>query len=245
MKKACRPLFPLIFLFVFIPAQAADISVAVASNFLGTLNKLAADFATTHPEHRLRISSGSTGKLFAQIVHGAPYDVFLSADSERPQELHSRGLAQAPFTYAIGRLVLYTPQGQPLKRLQRSDFRHLAIANPNTAPYGSAARDVLLHMQLWDRLQPRLAIGENIGHAFQFVHSGNAQLGFVALAQVRALGAAKDTCWEVPPDRHAALEQQAAVLQRSPVLPAARAFVAYLQGDSARALIIQDGYAVP
>lgn len=251
MKNASVPFFsrPLFFLLTCIlcitPTQAADISVAVASNFLGTLNKLAADFETRQPAHRIRISSGSTGKLYAQIMHGAPYDLFLSADREHPARLHQQGLAETPVTYAIGRLVLYAPQGKPRERLERGDFKHLAIANPNTAPYGAAARAVLQNLHLWEALHARLVIGENIGQAFQFVHSGNAELGFVALAQVRALTDLKGAYWEVPRERHAALEQQGALLQRSRVPDAAQEFLDYLLSDAAQRLIERDGYGLP
>ncbi len=227
------------------PARAADIGIATASNFLNTLHKLAADFERKHPEHHLRISAGSTGKLYAQILHGAPYDVFLSADRERPEELHQQGLADAPVTYAIGRLVLYAPQGEPRVRLDRGEFKHLAIANPTTAPYGAAARSVLETMRLWETLQPRLVIGENIGQAFQFVHSGNAELGFVALAQVRAAAVPQQTWWELPADSKGSLEQQAVLLKRSRVPQAATDFMTYLGGDSAREIIDADGYGLP
>lgn len=227
-----------------IPAHALDIHVACASNFTGTLEKLADAFERGQP-HRLRISSGSTGKLFAQITNGAPFDIFLSADRDRPALLHNEGLAEAPFTYAIGRLALYAPKGEPRVLLEHGNFMHIALANPQTAPYGAAARNVLEGMQRWDALQPRLVIGENIGQAFQFVHSGNAELGFVALAQVRALNIAQAHYWLVPAEQHTSLEQDAALLRGSHAPDAARAFLAFLKSGPAREIIERDGYGVP
>lgn len=227
-----------------IPAHAADIHIACASNFTGTLEQLAETFERDQP-HRLRISSGSTGKFYAQIKNGAPFDIFLSADRERPALLHKEGMAEPPFTYAIGRLALYAPKGEPRALLERGDFKHLALANPQTAPYGAAARSVLEGMQRWDALQPRLVIGENIGQAFQFVHSGNAELGFVALAQVRALHVAPEHYWLVPSEQHASLAQNAALLRGSYAPDAARAFLAFLKSGPAREIIERDGYGVP
>ncbi len=239
-----RALAAYFFLAIFSAAHAADISIACASNFQPTLQKLAADFENSSG-HTLRISSGSTGKLYAQIQHGAPFDVFLSADRERPADLQQQGLAEPPITYAIGRLVLYAPHADPRKILQADTFRHLAIANPQTAPYGAAARAVLQHLQRWDSLQNRLAIGENISQTFQFVHTGNAELGFVALAQVLAIEAPVDRYWLIPSEQHTSLEQQAVLLRDSKARDAARVFLAYLQSDNARAIIRRDGYEVP
>lgn len=224
-------------------ARAADIHVACASNFTGTLEKLAAAFERGQP-HRLRISSGSTGKLYAQIRNGAPFDIFLAADRERPALLHKEGLADAPFTYAVGRLVLYGPKGEPLARLERGEFTHLALANPQTAPYGAAARSVLEGMNLWDTLQPHLVIGENIGQTFHFVHSGNAELGFVALSQLRMLHVPDAQYWRIPGERYASLKQDAALLHSSHDVEAARLFLEFMRAEAARKIIEHDGYGV-
>jgi len=228
----------------FSVAHAADINVACASNFQPSLQKIAAAFERTNP-HRIRISSGSTGKLYAQIQHGAPFDVFLSADRERPTDLHQQGLAEPPITYAIGRLVLYAPNGDPRARLERDDFRHLAIANPQTAPYGTAARAILQKLQRWDAVQSRLVTGENISQTFQFVHTRNAELGFVALTQVLAINAPQDRYWLIPSEQHVSLEQDAVLLRSSRTPDAARSFLAYLQSTTAREIIARDGYGVP
>jgi len=237
-------LFAALFAGASFGARAADIHVACASNFTATLEKLAAAFEHEQP-HRLRISSGSTGKLYAQIRNGAPFDLFLAADRKRPALLHDEGLADAPFTYAIGRLALYAPGGEPRARLERGDFRHLSLANPQTAPYGAAARSVLEGMQLWETLQPRLALGENISQAFQFVHSGNAELGFVALSQLRTLQIPEAQYWLIPSGQYASLEQDAVALRNSQAADAAQLFLDFMHGEAARKIIEADGYAVP
>lgn len=225
-------------------AHAADINVACASNFQPSLQKIAHAFEQGNT-HRIRISSGSTGKLFAQIQHGAPFDLFLSADRERPAELIRQGLADTPITYAIGRLVLYAPSGDPRARLKHGNFRHLAIANPLTAPYGTAARAVLQNLLQWDAVQSRLVTGENISQTFQFIYTGNAELGFVALTQVLAINAPQDRYWLIPSDQHTSLEQQAVLLHSSQKAGAAREFLSYLQGKDARDIIVRDGYETP
>ena len=198
---------------------------------------------------RPRIASASaadsTGKLYAQIQHGAPFDLFLSADRERPADLHKQGLAESPITYAIGRLVLYAPNGDPRAHLERDDFHHLAIANPQNAPYGTAARSVLQNLQRWDAVQSRLVTGENISQTFQFVHTGNAELGFVALTQVLAINAPQDRYWLIPGEQHTSLEQHAVLLRSSRTVDAARSFLTYLQSKAAREIIARDGYEVP
>ena len=226
------------------PAVADTVQVAVAANFAATLQTLATDFQQ-QSGHVISPSSGSTGKLYAQIRHDAPFDVFLAADRERPALLHAQGLATAPVIYAIGRLALYAPAGEPRARLDGGDFTHLAIANPLTAPYGAAARAVLEGMGRWTMLQPRLVMGENIGQTFQFTHSGNAELGFVALAQVRALNIPQTQYWTISADRHPALEQTAVLLRGSRVPEAASLFLEYLQSGAARTIIERDGYGVP
>lgn len=226
------------------PAAAATVQIAVAANFTATLQTLATDFQQ-RSGHAIRLSSGSTGKLYAQIRHDAPFDIFLAADRERPALLHAQGLATAPVIYAIGRLALYAPAGEPRARLDGDGFTHLAIANPQTAPYGAATRAVLEGMGRWAALQPRLVMGENIGQTFQFTHSGNAELGFVALAQVRALDIPQTQYWTIPTDRYPSLEQTAVRLHRSRVPEAAGLFLEYLQSVAARTIIERDGYGVP
>lgn len=227
---------------------ADTVQVAVASNFTATLQKLAADFEQ-QSGHRLLISAGSTGKLAAQIRNGAPFDVYLSADDTQPRQLAVEGLAIAgtQFTYAIGRLVLWSPQSDLIDArggILRSDrFAKLAIANPKTAPYGAAARQVMQHLGVWSRLEARLVYGENIAQTFQFVSSGNATLGFVALAQLNDRKA-QGSRWPVPEALHAPLRQDAVLLKRAADNAGARDFLDYLRTPAARARIAADGYGV-
>ncbi len=237
-------------LMLLLPGTSAavdSVHVAVATNFAPTCRVIADSF-TTATNYEVVISDGSTGKLFAQIENGAPYEVFLSADAARPRNLEvgRTAVASTRFTYALGRLALWSARdgfvtGEAV--LRGDAFRHLAIANPALAPYGAAAREVLQHLDLWDRLQPKLVLGEDIGQAFHFVSSGNAELGFVALSQLAAeKGGSR---WLVPTRLHAAIEQQAVLLQPGKDDPAARAFLDYLQAGDARRLIERAGYGLP
>lgn len=227
---------------------ADDVHVAVAANFLATLQHVADDFSKQSADHIL-ISSGSTGKLYAQIVHGAPYEIFLAADAERPQRLEREGYAVkgTRYTYARGRLALWSRDPQRVdaagKVLQSGHYAHLAMANPRTAPYGLAAQQTLEHLGLWTTLQPRVVQGEDIGQVLQFVDSGAAELGFVAYAQVKRLAAG--SYWLVPQADHAPLEQQAILLLPGAKSPAALAFMRYLHSDAVRRLIEDAGYDVP
>jgi molybdate transport system substrate-binding protein len=227
-------------------ANAGEVHVAVATNFAATARTLADAFAR-ETGHRAVPSEGSTGKLYAQIVSGAPFEVFLSADAERPRRLEEEGRAVSGsrFTYALGRLVLWSPDPARVDgpdALARDDFLHLAIANPELAPYGAAAREVLEGLGLWERLQPRLVRGEDVGQTFHFVASGGAELGFVALSLVTGRDGSR---WMVAPDGHAPLEQQAVLLVRGEGDEAARAFLDFLRGDAARGTIEKAGYGLP
>ena len=213
------------------------------------MEKIAAEFARD-TGHRAVISSGSSGKFYAQIKNGAPFEVFLSADESTPAKLEQEGsgIAGSRFTYAIGRLVLWSPKpgyvdslGEVLKK---GDFRHLAIANPKLAPYGRAAQEVLDKKALWQPLQPRLVVGENIAQAWQFVTSGNAELGFVALSQIKTEGGEPHgSFWNVPPTLHAPIRQDAVLLVKGK--PAAEQLMKYLKSDKAAAIILRYGYELP
>lgn len=233
-----------------IPAAAADeVRVAVAANFAAPMEKIAAEFARD-TGHRAVISSGATGKFYAQIRNGAPFEVFLSADDETPAKLEQEGLGVtgSRFTYAIGRLVLWSPkpgyvdpQGEVLKK---GDFRHLAVANPKLAPYGRAAQEVLEKKALWQPLQPRLVLGENIAQTWQFVASGNAELGFVALSQIKTEGGElPGSFWIVPQTLHAPIRQDAVLLAKSKA--AAEQLMKYLKSDKVAAIIRRYGYERP
>ncbi len=228
-------------------SAAAEVRLAVAANYTGTMQVLAQRFEA-QSGHRLRVSYGSTGKLYAQIEHGAPFDVFLAADRRRPRllEAQERAVAGSRFTYARGRLALWSAGALPVtgpETLRRGGFAHLAIANPATAPYGLAAKQVLQKLALWKALQGRLVRGENIAQTYHFVDSGGAELGFVALSQLRGNGARpKGSAWSVPADLYAPIEQQAVLLNRGRDNPAARAFLRFLKGAQAQAVNARFGY---
>lgn len=228
------------------PAAADEFLVAVASNFHATMVELGSGFEAASG-HRLVAVSGSTGKHYAQIVNGAPFAAFFAADAERPARLESEGRAipGTRFTYAVGELVLWSPEkglaDDGVETLRRGDFRHLAIANPELAPYGRAARQALESLGLWNGLAGRIVRGENVNQAFQFVHSGAARLGLVAWSQVKSAGMA-GSWWRVPPDRHQPIEQQAVLLRND---AAGRDFMRWVQGENARAIIRAHGYRVP
>ena len=233
-------------------AGAESITVAVASNFTTTLHDLAARFEA-ESGHTVRVSSASTGVLYAQIANGAPFDVLLAADAERPRllEADGHGVAGSRFTYAIGHLVLWSRNpaltGVDCRaQLENLGQQRLAIANPDTAPYGAAARDSLIGLNLWKRVQAQLVVGRNIAQTLQFVASGNASLGFIAENQMLDKRLPKTTCsWPVPPELHNAIEQQAILLRRAAENSVASDFLSFLRNAAGRAIIEHNGYAVP
>ncbi len=225
-------------------AFAGQARVAVAANFTAPMKAIATAFGQ-ETGHTAIPSFGSSGKLFAQVVNGAPFDAFLSADAEKPAALIERGLAQEDtlFTYAIGTLTLWAPGAADARELLLSgNYDKLALANPRLAPYGEAALQVLDGMQLREQAQPHLVTGENIAQTYQFVATGNAQLGFVALSQVIEDGAAPGGAWVVPAQLHTPIRQEAVLLQHGASNTAAKAFLAFLRGESARQIIHRYGY---
>ena len=230
------------------PSLADEIRVAVASNFTRAIREIALHFEQ-QSGHKAILVSGSTGKHYAQSKNGAPFEVFFSADAKRPRLLEQEGVAQpgSRFTYAIGKLVLWSPETDRVdpggKVLEQGDFRHLALANPKLAPYGKAAREVLERRGLWRALRARMVRGENIGQTYQFVKSGNAELGFVAWSQVRRPGRAPDgSWWAIPQALYAPIEQQAVLLKDDPV---ARGFMTFVRGKEALEIIRSYGYGTP
>ncbi|GJL64501.1 MAG: molybdate ABC transporter substrate-binding protein [Nitrospirales bacterium] len=225
--------------------------IAVASNFLATLNEIATNFERD-TGHVAVVSSGSSGKLYAQIQHGAPFDVFFSADVERPKLMEEKGLAvqNSRFTYAVGRLTLWSADPNLVKGdgkavLTQEHFTHVAIANPKTAPYGAAAKHTLEQLGLWPALEKRIVQGENISQTFQFVYSHNADLGFVSLSQVldpkiNGLGSR----WDVPLSLYHPLHQQVVLLAHAQHHKAAQDFLVYVKGPQAQAIIERFGYGV-
>jgi molybdate transport system substrate-binding protein len=230
--------------------HADTVRLAVAANFAAPVKQIVADFEQA-TGHLAVVSTGATGKFYAQIVNGAPFEVLLSADDETPAKLEKEGLAPAGtrFTYAVGRLVLWSPKPGVVDGegavLKNGDFRHLALANPTVAPYGQAAVEAMKAQGTYERLAPRFVLGENIAQTQQFIASGNAELGFVALSQVQAKGRIEGSAWIVPATMHAAIRQDAVILAKGKDKPAAAAFLAFLKGDKAKAVIRGFGYDLP
>ncbi len=244
------------FLFISVPlffnsqAYADNLNIAVASNFAHTLRTLAEAFESK-TGHRPRISSASTGKLYTQINHGAPFDVFLAADEHRPNLLITEGKATEEYsqTYAIGKLVFISnikPEKNCLGVLDSLALKRLAIANPRTAPYGSAAKQTLEKLHRWHSIKAKLVTGENIAQALQFVSTGNASAGFVAQSMLLKNTNISTACeWEVPAELHEPIKQKMLVLSNASNKPAARAFWLYMQSDDAKTIIKNSGYDVP
>jgi len=226
----------------------ATATVAVSSNFRTTFEQLNLAFKHTHP-HQLKLVSAATGVLYQQILQGAPFNILLAADSWHPQLLEQQGKVanNSRFTYATGELVLIgaaqldgNPE-QAIKQLLKIDISKLAIANPDTAPYGLAAQQVLEHLGLWSSLQSKLVRAANIAQAFQYVDSGSANLGLVAWSQAihRQVPYQK-----IPDDWYTPIQQQAILLQSGANNPAARDFIRFMKSPTARNIIRKDGYTV-
>ncbi|RZI78463.1 MAG: molybdate ABC transporter substrate-binding protein [Variovorax sp.] len=232
-------------------AHAAEVRVAVAANFAAPMKVLAADFEKASG-HRIVFTAGATGKFYAQIRAGAPFDVFLAADDETPARLDREG-ATVPgsrFTYAVGRLVLWSPKPDYVDAdgdvLRHDRFAHLAIATPKLAPYGAAAVETLDKLGLLSTLTPKFVQGESIGQTFGFVASGNAELGFVALSQVQEDGKLKNgSAWVVPARLHAPIRQDAVMLSAGRDNPAAAALLTHLRSAPAQQVIRAFGYETP
>ena len=227
---------------------AAEVRVAVAANFAGPMKDIAAVFES-QTGHKLLLTPGASGKFYAQITNGAPFDVFLSADDETPQKLEKVGKAVqgSRFTYAIGRLILWSPKdngvADGIDILKKGDFRFLAIANPRVAPYGIAAVQTMQKIGVLSQLEPKVVQGENISQTHQFVTSGNADVGFVALSQVWQNGKLKSgSGWLVPETYHDALRQDAVLLETGKQSEAAQALMNFLKSDKAREIMTAYGY---
>jgi molybdate transport system substrate-binding protein len=231
-------------------ASAEDVQVAVAANFTAPMQAIAAAFEKD-TGHKALLAFGSTGKFYAQIRNGAPFQVLLAADDETPAKLEGEGMAVAGtrFTYAIGQLALWSAQAGKVDSrgdvLKKGGYAHLAIANPKLAPYGAAAIEVLKNLGLLETVQPRFVQGENIAQTYQFVASGNAELGFVALSQITKDGKlTQGSAWIVPANLHAPIRQDAALLATGRGNAAASALMAYLRSDKAKAVIRAYGYDI-
>ncbi|WP_226581667.1 molybdate ABC transporter substrate-binding protein [Acuticoccus sediminis] len=231
-------------------AAADEVIAAVAANFTDATREIAAAFQEA-TGHTVSPSFASSGKLFAQISHGAPFQVFLSADTEKPERAEADGLAVAGtrFPYASGRLVLWSAASGAFDDgaayLAAGNFAHVAIANPKTAPYGAAALEVLEKLGVATAVAAKLVTGDNITQAFQFIATGNAEAGFVAASQVIAWDGAKGTLWEIPAELYSPILQEAVLLKPGEASEAARAFLAFLSSDAAREIIARHGYGLP
>jgi molybdate transport system substrate-binding protein len=231
------------------PARAAEALVAVAANFAEVIEELKPAFER-RTAHRVQATTGSTGKLYAQITAGAPFHILLSADARTPERLEAEGyaLAGTRFTYAIGRLTLWSSDPKRIgadgrAALTAADVRHIAIANPDLAPYGVAAREALQKLGLWESLRSRIVMGQNIGQTHSMVATGNAQLGFVALSAVLSPRApAQGSRWDVPQELFSPIRQDAVLLRPGAENEAAGAFLQFLRSAEARKVIERFGY---
>ncbi len=228
------------------PAQAGQTHVAVAANFTEPAKEIAALFKEK-TGHEAVLIFGASGAFYTQITHSAPFEVFLSADAERPQAAIDGGFAvpDSLFTYAIGRLVLWSrvvdvTNGEAA--LKAGNFSKLSIANPAAAPYGAAAVETMRALQVYDALQAKIVQGNSIAQAFQFVDTRNAEVGFVALSQLH--GVTDGTRWEVPQNLYSPIRQDAVLLKTGADSEASVAFLAFLKGPEARAIIEQFGYTL-
>ena len=229
-------------------AQAGEVAVAVASNFTAPMQHIAAQFEKD-TGHKATLSFGATGKFYAQIHHGAPFAVLLAADASTPEKLAKEGLGvdASRFTYALGQLVLWSRQPGYVDAqgavLQNGNYAHIAVASPKLAPYGQAAMQTLDKLQLSAQVQPKVVQGENIGQTYQFVASGNAPLGFVALSQVMEGGKLREgSAWIVPASMHAPIRQDAILLRTAQNNAAAKALLEYLQSAPSRRIMTAYGY---
>ena len=249
-------IFALLFVcqfFIITHSAANEIRIAVASNFYPTMKAIVEQFELENYEsskiNKIVLIPGSSGKHYAQIINGAPFDIFFSADKARPVLLEKEGIVEneSRFTYALGKIVLWSPangfvdsKGQVL---YDNNFRFLAIANPKIAPYGIATKETLISMGLWNNMGKKVVKGENIAQAFQFINSGNADLGFVSLSQLMSPGlSVNGSFWEVPQSLYSPIEQQAVLLRDSLL---GRNFMEFIKTDKALKIISKFGYDLP
>ncbi len=247
--KPFRSLLAAAFAVFATAAHAEDIDVAVAANFTAPSQQIAADFEKA-TGHHVKLAFGATGKFYAQIKNGAPFQILLAADDETPAKLETEGagVAGSRFTYAIGTLVLWSSKPDFVddkgEVLTKGAFNKVAIANPKTAPYGAAAIETLKALGLLAAIEPKFVQGENISQTHQFVSTGNADLGFVALSQITKDGKITGgSAWIVPAKLHAPIRQDAVLLAPGKDSAAAKAFLTYLKSDAAKAVIRSYGYA--
>lgn len=237
-------------IFITQSASAESVLVAVAANFTKPMEEIAAEF-TKETGHQAELSFGASGKFVAQIENGAPFQVFLSADEQKPKKLVESQFAVAgtQFTYGLGRLILWSAKSDMIdeqgKVLSSGNFKHLAIADPKLAPYGEAAMMVLNKLGLEERVKPLLVLGENINQTQQFISTGNAELGFVAVSQVVKDGKITEgSGWIVPSELYAPIRQDAVLLKNGATQPAALALLDFLKTAKAQTIIEKYGYGL-
>ena len=253
MTARARPFVPSVLaIFIgcsaFTSAQADEVQVAVAANFTAPIQAIASDFEKD-TGHKLIAAYGATGQFYTQIKNGAPFEVFLAADDSTPEKLEKEGdiVPGSRFTYAVGTLALWSAKDGYIdgtdKTLIGNQYKHLSIANPKAAPYGLAATQVLAKLDLTDKVKNKIVEGQNITQAYQFVSTGNAELGFVALSQIYKDGkVTSGSAWIVPAELHDPIKQDAVILNKGKDNPAAKALVDYLKGPKAAAVIKSYGY---
>lgn len=250
-KPGCAHMLAMFILLIWmLPVLADEVRVAVAANFTAPMQRIAPDFEAASGHH-LVLSYGSTGKFYAQIRNGAPFDVLLSADETTPAKLiaENQAIRQTDFTYAIGKLVLWSPKPDKVdksgKILIDGSFRHLALANPKLAPYGAASVQAMQSLGVYEKLKDKFVLGENLPQVYQFVASGNAELGFIALSQIYQDGRyGSGSYWLLPDDLYSAVKQNAVVLAQGKDKPAVDAFMRNLKSKPAKAIIQSYGYGV-
>jgi molybdate transport system substrate-binding protein len=250
-KPGCAHLIAMFMLVIwFSPAMADEVRVAVAANFTAPMQRIATGFELA-TGHRLILSFGSTGKFYAQIRNGAPFDVLLSADVTTPAKLEDEGnaVSGSRFTYAAGKLALWSPKPSVVdksgKVLANGKFRHLALANPKLAPYGAASVDAMKALGVYENLKDKFVLGENLPQVYQFVASGNAELGFIALSQIFQNGHyLEGSFWILPENLYPPVKQDAITLTQGKNKPAVDAFMSHLKGKEAKDIIKSYGYGI-
>jgi molybdate transport system substrate-binding protein len=254
MKKFAIPLLAAGLLMAApLAALAETIHAAVAANFTKTIEEIGTAFKAK-TGHEVKFSFGPTGKLYAQIKNGAPFDLFFAADTQKPEALVKEGLVKegSYFVYARGVLALYSPtlavKENYRQILEKAEFNHIALANPKTAPYGAAGEEVLRKLGVLDTVRPKIVHGESIAHTFQYVHTDNAQLGFVALSQLvdpQSPAHGKGEYWLPPQDMYAPIDQAAVILKKAENNPVTQQFIDYLRSAEGRKVIEKYGYSIP
>jgi molybdate transport system substrate-binding protein len=241
-----RILTAIVFIFMGLAAHAGEVQLAVAANFATPIEEINKLF-TAKTGHTVKVSLGATGQLYSQIKNGAPFQVFFAADKERPEKLVKEGdaIAKSLFVYSVGKLILWSEKYPQLDAdtLKTGKFKHLAIASPKAAPYGEAAKQTLTKLGLWDGLQDKIVQGDSITQAYQFVATGSAELGFIALSQYQSKP--KGKYWMVPQEMYQPLEQAAVLLKSAEKDEVALAFMTFMKTKEVRQLIEKFGYSVP